>query len=126
LSNVRQHKQGPKTTLGINLMTGEQVWLSIQAPSGYIRVNEQEYWSIMNKCFRELTLAGTTTEEIRKEIEAAAYKAARLIAEVIRDTAPEDSGLLRASILAVKPGDEMLELDELFEGATLDVAYPDE
>lgn len=113
--NVRQTKKGPKTTLGVNRLTGEQVWLSIQAPTGYIRVNEDKYWRIIRDCLDEVELSGTTSQEIRAELEKAAYEIARQIADVIRETAPEDSGALKASILVLKPGDEMLDDEQDFE-----------
>lgn len=110
--NMRQTKKGPKTTLGINLTTGEQVWLSIQAPTGYVRVNEEKYWAIIKKRLRDLTLSGTTKEEIREELEETAHLIAQDVAEVIREAAPEDKGGLKASILAISPGSDILYDDE--------------
>jgi hypothetical protein len=121
VDNVRQHKKGPKTTLGVNLETGEQVWLTIQAPTGYVRVNEERYWRIIRDHLQALTLAGTTRVEIRRELEKAAYSMAKEIAEVIRETAPIDEGALRASILALPPGTSWLDEEDRFPGEVMNI-----
>ena len=90
--NARQTKKGPKTTMGVN-PDGEEVWLSIQAPEGYIRISEPVYifqleQELGNIDFEDLE----TGEEIRKAIKGASAMAAHLIAETIRENAPIDSG----------------------------------
>ena len=46
--NLRQTKQGPKTVLGVN-PNGETVWLSSQAPTGYIRTLAPEFRRIIRE-----------------------------------------------------------------------------
>ena len=119
--NVRQHTKGPKTTLGVNLMTGERVWLTIQAPFGYVRVNEQEYWQIIKKNLQKLNLGGRTKQEIRASLEAVAYQCAQEICLLIQDTVPVDTGYLRDSIFPVEPGDPDLLTPDLFSGQIVDL-----
>lgn len=110
--NVRQTKQGPKTVLGEN-PDGEQVWLSIQAPSGYIRVSEEVYWFILKQELGKVQFKGTTAKEITLELEAAAKKAMKRIAQVIGENAPVDKGDLSKSFKPVNPGDAMLDDDDM-------------
>src|SRR6266850_3972819 len=46
--NLRQTKPGPRTVIGTN-PKGDMVWLSSQAPFGWIRVNEDEIWNAVRK-----------------------------------------------------------------------------
>ena len=46
--NTRQKKPGPKTVKGTN-PDGKMVWLSSQAPFGYIRIHEPEYWQVIEE-----------------------------------------------------------------------------
>src|SRR3954471_15404856 len=57
--NVRQTKKGPKTVLGIN-PDGEKVWLTIQAPFGYIRINENEFWQAVKDELAKVKFKSTT------------------------------------------------------------------
>lgn len=114
--NARQTQKGPKTVLGTN-PDGEQVWLSIQAPFGYIRINEDEYVRILQEELEQADFGDLEGDTIRLELWLASHRAAERIAEVIRGTVPVDTGNLQESIVAMDPddpdlqgGDENLEL----------------
>ena len=109
LGNVRQTKEGPKTTKGYNLETGETVWLTIQRPYGYIRINENLYWEIYKQELSKVHFKGTTAPAITKELEACAVKVAEGIAKIISKNAPEDRGDLADSIEVVMPNDSLLD-----------------
>src|SRR5580704_18942643 len=65
--NVRQTKQGPRTVLGTN-PDGKQVWLSIQAPTGYIKINENNFWEAIKDEMSKATFERTTPREINEEL----------------------------------------------------------
>lgn len=106
--NARQTQAGPKTVLGTG-PDGEEAWLSIQAPMGYIRVNANDYMQILEQELAAIDLDLSSGEEIRKAITVASAKAGARIAAIIRDTAPEDSGNLRDSITVADPDDPDLQ-----------------
>ena len=108
--NIRQHKEGPKTVLGIN-PDGENVWLSVQAPVGYIAVNENQYWAILKDELSKVKFKSHTAKGITEELEAASIKAMQKICIVIQKTAPVDSGDLSESFEVVEPNDIMLDDD---------------
>ena len=111
--NARQTKKGPKTVRGEN-PDGESVWLSIQAPAGYIRVNEAEYIRIIEDQLGAMDLGNLETgKDIRKAMTAASAKSAELIAEVIKQFVPVDSGALRESIGPADPDDPELAEDDM-------------
>jgi bacteriophage HK97-gp10 putative tail-component len=109
--NARQTQSGPKTVLGTG-PDGEEAWLSIQAPMGYIRVNEDEYIRIIEDQLANVDMAIETGQEILKAMKDASKKAAELIADIIRDNAPRDSGALRDSITPADPEDPDLAADD--------------
>jgi bacteriophage HK97-gp10 putative tail-component len=110
--NARQTKEGPKTVLGIN-PDGEQVWLSIQAPFGYIRINEPEYVHIVMQELDRMDLSDTeNADDILAEMQKASAVAGERIAELIRQVAPIDTGALRESIQAADPRDPDLAVDD--------------
>ena len=94
--NVRQSKPGPKTVLGTN-PNGEQVWLSIQAPFGYVRINENQYWEVLKQELAKVQFKSTNARGITEELEAAAEEAMKIIAQIIGDHAPVDTGDLSKS-----------------------------
>ena len=106
--NVRQTKPGPKTVLGTN-PDGDEVWLSIQAPFGYIKIHENDYWEILKMELKKVKFKGTNAKEITEELEEAAFRAMKLIAKVIGDNAPVDKGDLSKSFIAVRSGDASLD-----------------
>lgn len=114
--NVRQTKPGPKTVLGTN-PDGESVWLTIQAPFGYIKINENAYWDALKQELGKVKFDSTNAAGITKELEAASIKAMKLCAQVIGDHAPVDSGALSKSFQVIEPGDSLL--DDVDEDRTL-------
>jgi len=118
LGNVRQTKPGPKTTLGVNLATGERVWLTIQAPTGYVRTNEALFWQIIKKRLGALDLSGKKSDEIKQALKDTSVACVKDIAEIIRNAAPIDKGTLREQIQVIMPGDELLTQSDMFSDAT--------
>lgn len=102
--NIRQHKQGPKTVLGVNPVTGERVWMSIQAPWGYVRSNESEMWTVINQEIEKAKL-GNTRQEVWREMNEVSTRIAVECQKIIRKAAPIDTGELRADIQEILPGD---------------------
>jgi hypothetical protein len=110
--NARQTKEGPKTVKGMN-PDGSSVWLSIQAPFGYIRIHEAEYVRILEQELGEVDLSQVETgKEIRKALTQVSSFAGAKIADVIRSVAPIDSGDLRESIKAASPDDPDLDVED--------------
>jgi len=106
--NVRQTQPGPKTVLGTN-PDGDEVWLSIQAPFGYIKIHENSYYEILKIELKKVKFEGTNPKAITKELEEAAFRAMKQIAKLIGDYAPIDKGDLSKSFVAVRPGDPSLD-----------------
>jgi bacteriophage HK97-gp10 putative tail-component len=110
--NARQTKQGPKTVRSFN-PDGEEVWLSIQAPQGYIRINEPEFVMILQKKLGEMDLSNwEEAQDILDAMKKASVEAANQIAEIIKETAPVASGALRDSIGPADPNDPDLAVDD--------------
>ena len=109
--NLRQTKKGPKTVLGVN-PRGERVWLSSQAPYGYIWTNTQKFLTQASQELEKVTFKGTTKRETTEELERASIKAVERMAGTVSESAPVDSGQLSDSIRAVEPGDALLEENE--------------
>lgn len=101
--NVKQVKPGPRTVLGTN-PDGEEAWLSIQAPFGYIKIHENDYWEILKLELGKVKFSGTNAREITRELEAAAERACKQIAQIISDNAPVDKGDLSKSFVVVRAG----------------------
>lgn len=110
--NARQTKQGPKTVKSFN-PDGEEVWLSIQAPQGYIRINEPEFLQILQTKLGEMDLDDwSSAEDLTLAMKKASAAAAAQIAEIIKETAPTASGSLRDSISPASPDDPDLAVDD--------------
>ena len=106
--SVRITKPGPKTTWGTN-PAGERVVLTLTAPTGYIRTNRQRY---VNALRSELAAAGLASNPISqwpRRLRQAFNNASAICAEIIRQSAPEDTGQLKAGIVAVDIGDQILQ-----------------
>lgn len=91
--NVRQTKEGPKTTLGIN-PNGERVWLTIQAPRGYIRVLTPQFHRIVKDELSHMKVLGST----KKKLTTVANKIGRRMLKLLKDTVPVDTGDLHDSL----------------------------
>jgi hypothetical protein len=105
--NARQKQIGPKTTLGIN-PDGKRVYLSIQAPMGYIRVNTPLFAAALKEELAKVRFSSVSTGAISSELEKAAKRTAQRIAQIIREHAPVDTGELHDDIKVVNPGDPLL------------------
>lgn len=106
--NARQVKQGPKTVLGVN-PDGETVWLSTQAPMGYIAVHTDKYLEIVRAEIAKLALSGG--EGTQEELKQVAHNAMEKIKEVVSEYAPVDSGQLRDCFQVADDGDAILDAD---------------
>ena len=106
--NVRQEKQGPKTVRGMN-PDGEEVWLSVQAPTGYIKINENHFWDALKDELSKVKFKGTTAKQITEELQAAGNKAAKRFIPYLEDSAPVDTGALSKSFKVVRDGDSLLD-----------------
>jgi hypothetical protein len=102
--NVRQTKKGPNTVMGIN-PDGERVWLSIQAPEGYIRVNTPQFLDALDLALSQVSFRTLSARAIREEIEKASLKASKKIVVILQHSAPIDSGDLRESFTVLNPKD---------------------
>lgn len=109
--NSRQQRQGPKTVLGTN-PRGERVWLSSQAPFGYIWTNEGKFWDSISQELKQVTFDGPTKRDVTEELKKASIRIATEIAKTISEAAPIDTGQLSESFRVVEPGDSLLEEGE--------------
>ena len=105
--NRRQKKPGPKTVLGTN-PDGKMVWMSSQAPFGYVHIYESEYWDVIDE---ELSKVNWTLEPTKmiSQLEAAGKRISQKIAVIIKDRAPVDTGELKQDIQPLNASDPMLD-----------------
>ena len=108
LGNIRQSKKGSKTVQGTT-PDGETVWLSIQAPHGYIRIHENDYIQILKQELGKCKFDSTNPQDMTEELEAAAIRTVKRCAKLVQDTVPVYSGKLHDSIEIVEPDDVILE-----------------
>lgn len=108
--NIRQTQPGPKTVVGIN-PDGTSVWLSSQAPLGYIRVNEPKYWNIIKNVLQKLDFNQPNGKALRRDLEFCARTIAQKMVEVTQETVPVDKGDLHDSLRAVNPGSKLLTME---------------
>lgn len=123
LGNIRQTKKGPKTVRGVNLMTGESAWLSTQAPSGYVRVNEPQFLAFLDRAVEGIDFADLFSGgDAKGELTEALGKVGQSCLELIKATVPVDSGDLQGSLVLLGGDDTDLaeaEGDEAIVSATL-------
>lgn len=113
--NLRQKKQGPRTVRGTN-PDGESVWLSSQAPLGYVSVHENDFWAAINSRLEGMSLDGDL-DDWSEEMKSAIAMASQDIAGIIRENAPigigtkrhPGGGGLQGSIEAMSPDDPDLQ-----------------
>lgn len=108
--NARQTKQGPRTVLGTN-PDGEQVWLSSQAPYGYIRINTEKYLEAARKALGKLPFHATNPKQLTEELQKAGVESMKECVQILHDAAPVDTGQLQSSFHVVEDGDELLDSD---------------
>jgi hypothetical protein len=106
--NARQTKKGPKTVLGTN-PKGERVWLSSQAPVGYIWTNTPKFLDSISQELKQVSFSGTTKQSVTSELKRASLNIAKQMADVISEAAPVDTGQLESSFRPLASGDPMLE-----------------
>jgi hypothetical protein len=105
--SARIHRPGPKTMWGEN-PAGESVVLTITAPHGYIRTHHEQYVHILQEEFARIDWGVLSLDDWGSAIDNMLSIAARRCSQLISDAAPIDTGLLRASIHPVEPGDSIL------------------
>jgi hypothetical protein len=108
--NARQTKLGPKTTVGTN-PDGRKVYLSLQAPHGWIRVNTPAYWQAFNEELNEIKFLGIKTGQVTDALEKVAMKTAKRIMAIMKETVPVDSGDLMDSLQVIGRQDPLLDDD---------------
>lgn len=106
--NVRQTKPGPKTVIGTN-PDGKMVWLSMQAPFGYIRINENKYWDSIKTELGNVKFDQPNARALERELKRAGKRIADQVVTITKMSVPVDSGDLRDSLKAVYPDDSFLE-----------------
>lgn len=99
---------GPKTLWSDN-PDGEIRVLTLTAPHGWIRVNRIRYETLLKQKVGALNFASSPIEQWAKMLEGAVESAASESMEIMVETAPIDTGLLRGSLSVVKGGDPLLE-----------------
>jgi hypothetical protein len=95
---VTRSQPGPKTTWGIN-PDGTRVILTITAPKGWIRVNEDIYVQMIHDALDNINFDSSS---VVQDITKAMNMATRRCADLMYDTAPEDTGELKDDILAIQ------------------------
>jgi len=98
--NLRQTKKGPKTTLGIDPETGARVWLTIQAPSGYVRIWKPRFKTIIASSLHGIKWG---ERDAKHQLTDAVERMGERMANLVETTAPVDKGDLKASITWLKP-----------------------
>lgn len=102
--NVRQTKKGPKTTHATDIETGKKVWLTIQAPKGYVRVLRPRFRKIIEQ---ELGKVKFGKKDTKKQIASAWDRVGERIVALVKEKVPvgdgTEGGALRDSITWIKP-----------------------
>jgi len=104
---TRTINPGPKTLWSVNYY-GEPKVLTITAPTGFIRVQEQDYRRILNAEFAAAAFASKPISSWSTLAVQMMTNAAQRCAQITSQAAPIDKGDLRASIVAALPGDTAL------------------
>jgi hypothetical protein len=106
--DLKKYQPRLKTVIGRN-PDGESVLMSVQAPEGYIHINEPWYWDIVEEEMAKVKFSTPNARQMTLELEAAAKRISKKMAEVISNSAPIDSGTLRSEIKPVDPNDPILD-----------------
>lgn len=105
--NARQTKKGPKTTKGKN-PDGKSVWLTIQAPRGWIGIHEPAMWKVIEEEIDKVDFSSANESSLRQGLEQAYIRIAQRALELLQSTVPIDKGDLYDSLKVVRPGDDVL------------------
>lgn len=100
--NLRQTKEGPKTTLGIN-PNGEVVWLTIQAPMGYIRVLSPTFRHIIKDELKKIDF-GKKMDKVEASLSKAVTRMGKSMLKELRATVPIDTEQLKDSLKVLVNG----------------------
>lgn len=96
---------GPKTMHSTN-MDGEDRVLTVTAPRGWIRVNRDRYEKLLKEKTASVQLTASSISEWAGLLQHTVLEAAEESHDIMEETAPEDTGLLKASLLTVS-GDQL-------------------
>ena len=111
---VRFSQPGPKTQWGSNPDDGSRRIFTRTAPSGYVRIHKFQFYAMVKQAVRSATVSreildGSFVANLQLNLMRAATESAQIMAK----DAPIDTGLLRASIVAVNGA----ELDAILQAA---------
>lgn len=98
--NIRQTKKGPKTVLGVDPETGARVWLTIQAPSGYVRILKPQFRDIIEEEIIKVKFGG---KDVKTQLIYAMDRIGRRMTALVKQYVPVDKGDLKASITWLHP-----------------------
>lgn len=90
-------QSGPRTTLAINPETGEEVVVSAQAPLGFIRVNTPAIMQTLTEELQHMT-SWLDADALGQELDGTVREAARNAVDLLRTSAPRDTGKLADSL----------------------------
>jgi hypothetical protein len=96
---------GPKTVMGANGRI-----FSKQAPEGYVGIHQDDLFDIVVAELKNATIVGRTPSETKLRLEIISDNISQKWARLISDSAPADTGDLRAQIQYVESGDSILDL----------------
>lgn len=99
LGSLRAKKPGPRTLWSIN-RNGRRIIMSTQAPGGYVAINEDKFWPIIEAELDKVDY-GQNAKRIQLEMSVAIDNASQKIARIVAETAPVASGDLRSQISGV-------------------------
>lgn len=102
---------GPKTMWSTS-PGGYPAVLTITAPHGWIRVNRDQYQAILKEEMKKVNFIGAHPSKWPNMIRTAAGYAAERCANLMSQTAPIDTGLLRSSIHPVTEQDPTMQNDK--------------
>jgi hypothetical protein len=101
-------KPGPKT-MWSDSPAGYPAVMTITAPFGWIRINREQYISILREELGRANFANTGPGQWPEKLRTVLGYAAERCGNVMAETAPMDTGLLRSSIFPVPDGDPLLD-----------------
>lgn len=104
---TRTIKPGPKTLWSVNVF-GDPKVLTITAPTGFIRIQRNEYLAILRNEFEKADFAHHRIADWNRLARQMMINTAQRCATIVADAAPYDTGELRDSISAAEPGDPAL------------------
>lgn len=113
---TRSINPGPKTLWSVNV-GGDPKVLTITAPTGFIRIQRNQYLGVLKDEFAKANFAHKPFDVWGHLAETMMRNAAQRCAAIIAGAAPIDTGKLRDSIVAAEPGDEALKTSAGFMAA---------